>query len=101
MIFAKTGNLGDAFKFKEVFNRISSIGILKYIVLIVVLDIILILIQFIGSFINLIPFKFIGTLIFMILFFPYMLIYYYRVIGLIYNESETESLPPESQQNIN
>ncbi|MDR3291624.1 MAG: DUF4013 domain-containing protein, partial [Methanobrevibacter sp.] len=99
MIFAKTGNFWDAFKFKELFNRISSIGILRYIILIIVLDIILVLISFIGGFINLIPF--IGTLIFMILLFPYMLICYYRVIGLIYNESETESLQSESLQDIN
>ncbi|MDR2830119.1 MAG: DUF4013 domain-containing protein [Methanobrevibacter sp.] len=89
--FAETEKFGAAFQFKKIYDRISSIGIIRYILLMIVLWIILGVIYFIEGIIELVPYA--GYLIVSILLTPYIMIYLFRAIGLIYNEDESDLEP--------
>ncbi|MDR1820792.1 MAG: DUF4013 domain-containing protein [Methanobrevibacter sp.] len=88
--FAKTENFGSAFQIKEVYNKIASIGIIRYIGLIVVMDIIVIIVACISDIFNMVPY--IGIIISSIIIDPYIYIFGFRVMGLIYNEGESEAI---------
>jgi len=88
--FAKTESLGSAFQIKEICNKITSIGIIRYIGLIVVMDIIVIIVACISGIFNMVPY--IGIIISSIIIDPYIYIFGFRVMGLIYNEGESEAI---------
>jgi hypothetical protein len=90
--FAETGELTAFFKFKEIFKKISAIGKLKFLGLIIVTYLINFIIVAIFSIIGLIP---IGSIsigaILVIIESPYLLFFQSRIYGLIYNEGELET----------
>jgi hypothetical protein len=88
--FAETERLGSAFQFKKVYNRITSIGMVKYLMLTIVLWIITVAISIVGSVIGAVPY-YVGQLISSILVNPYIGIFFFRVVGLIYNEGDSIS----------
>lgn len=81
-------NLGAAFKFREIFNKISSIGWSKFIILYIVTIIISLILIFAGGLIEaiftLISFKIIGVLLIQLILIPYIIIYVFRSIALFY-----------------
>ncbi|GAA5818883.1 MAG: DUF4013 domain-containing protein [Methanobrevibacter sp. CfCl-M3] len=88
--FAKTESLGSAFQIKEICNKITSIGIIKYVGLIIVMYIIALLLACISGIFNMVPY--IGIIISSIIIDPYIYIFGFRVMGLIYNEGESEAI---------
>ncbi|MDR2545140.1 MAG: DUF4013 domain-containing protein [Methanobrevibacter sp.] len=88
--FAKTESLGSAFQIKEICNKIASIGIIKYVGLIIVMYIIALLVVCISGIFNMVPF--IGIIISAVIIDPYVYVFVSRVIGLIYNEGESEAI---------
>lgn len=89
--------IGAAFKFGEVLERISTIGWGKYIVWYIVMIVIGIIGGFIAGIINVIPY--IGFLIALLVVYPYLQMIFARSIALISesneeNQETTETEPP-------
>ena len=80
--FADTGDLGAAFKFGEVFEYAKRIGIINIILFSIVTIILAIVLAFILALLSVIPF--IGAIIAMILLGGFLVLFYYRGIGLLY-----------------
>lgn len=75
-------DLGAAFRFSEITDIISQIGWVDYIIWYVVIMIILMIISFIAGILNIIPI--LGFLIAVLVVYPYMMLFYYRALALLY-----------------
>jgi hypothetical protein len=100
-IFAETEKLTAFFKFKEIFKKISAIGKLKFLKLVIVTYLISFIIVAIFSIIGLIPIGSISIgVILVIIEIPYILFFKSRIYGLIYNESESNKYEFKSLKNM-
>lgn len=81
-------DLGAAFNFREIFNKISSIGWGKFITWYIITIIICLGLIFawgvIGAIFNLISLKFAGTLLSQLILLPYLIVFVFRSVALIY-----------------
>jgi hypothetical protein len=81
-------DIGAAFKFREIFNKISNIGWGNLIVWYITTGIICLIIVFLGAvievFFTLIGLKVIGVILLPLIVFPYMSIYIFRSVALFY-----------------
>lgn len=90
--------IGAAFKFGEIKERIESIGWLEYIVMLILLAIIYIIMVVVGSLLTIIPYA--GLVLASLIIYPFIYLFLYRAIGLIYKETvedEGESIQYESK----
>lgn len=74
--------LGAAFRFSEILEIISKIGWVDYIIWYVVVMIIATIIAFIAGLLNIIPI--LGTIIAVLVIYPYMNLFIYRALALLY-----------------
>jgi len=86
--------IGAAFKFSEILERISMIGWGKYIIWFIVMLIVGLVGGLIAGLLNIIPF--IGTIIALLVIYPYLLMIYSRSLALIFASSE-ENAEPEAE----
>lgn len=89
--------IGAAFRFSEIFDRISSIGWGKYILWYIVMIIIGIVGGFIAGIVNVIPL--VGFVIALLIIYPYLQMIYARSLALIFMSSE-EDKPMETEQTV-
>jgi len=88
--------IGAAFKFGEIKERIESIGWLEYIVMLILLAILYIILLVVGSLVTMIPYA--GLVIASLIIYPFIYLFLYRAIGLIFKETvedEGESIQNE------
>ena len=88
--------IGAAFKFGEIIERIESIGWLEYIVMLILLVILYIILLVVASVVMLIPYA--GLVLASLIIYPFIYLFLYRTIGLIYKETledEGESIQHE------
>ncbi|MCE5215245.1 MAG: DUF4013 domain-containing protein [Methanobacterium sp.] len=83
--------IGAAFKFSEILERIKMIGWGKYILWYIVMIIIGVVGGFIASLLNIIPF--IGMIIALLVIYPYLQMIYARSLALIFASSEEGQEP--------
>ncbi|MEA1869803.1 MAG: DUF4013 domain-containing protein, partial [Euryarchaeota archaeon] len=81
---AHTGELGAAFRFGEILRIIGSIGWGRYIVWYIILIVIAMLFSVVGMLVAIIPI--LGVIAYTLVIAPYVFIFQYRAIGLIYRE---------------
>lgn len=81
---AHTGKLGAAFRFGEILRIIRSIGWGRYIIWYIILTIVVILFAAAGLLVGIIPI--VGLLVYVLFISPYVTIFQFRAIGLIYRE---------------
>ncbi|WP_370511820.1 DUF4013 domain-containing protein [Methanothermobacter sp. KEPCO-1] len=74
--------LGAAFRFGEILNVISQIGWIDYIIWYIVIGLIAAVIAFIAGLLNSIPI--IGTLIALLIIYPYIQLFFNRALALRY-----------------
>ncbi len=80
-----------AFRFSEILDKIKMIGWGKYILWYIVMWVIALIIGFITGLLNVIPI--VGTIIAILVIYPYFVMLLARSIGLIF-ESSTEGQEP-------
>ena len=84
--------LSAAFKFGEIFNKIGSIGWLNLVVWYVVTGILLLIMSFLGFYVNMVISMDVsaiaGAVLLPLLIMPYLEIYFYRSIALAYMSDE-------------
>lgn len=80
--FADTGDFGAAFNIGEVFEYVKKIGILNIILFLIVAAIIVFVLSLILGLLSIIPY--IGIFIALILVGGFMVLFYYKGIGLLY-----------------
>lgn len=94
------GDLGAAFKFREIFNKISNIGWGKFVTWYIITVIICLGLIFawgvIGAIFNLISLKIVGTLLGQLILLPYLTIFVFRSVALIYPSKSQEYLECEN-----
>ena len=83
--FAKTGSGTEGLRFREILRDISKVGLLKMIVTLIVIYIIALALVFVIGIIGLIPY--IGVFISIFIGVPYVVLYIYRAIGLLYADA--------------
>ncbi len=83
---AESGSLGEALKMGEVISKVGSIGWLKVIAFLILSAIIIFILGFIGSLITLIPF--VGAIISALIIAPFIFLFQYYAIGLLYASEE-------------
>jgi hypothetical protein len=83
--------IGAAFRFSEILERISMIGWGKYIIWYIIMIIIGIVGGFIASILNIIPF--VGFIIALLLVYPYLQMIWARSLALIFASSEDNAEP--------
>ena len=83
--FAKTGSGTEGLRFREILRDISKVGLLKMIVTFIVIYIIALALVFVIGLIGLIPY--IGVFISIFIGVPYVVLYIYRAIGLLYADA--------------
>ncbi len=97
--------LSAAFKFGEIFNKIGSIGWLNLVVWYVVTGILLLIMSFLGVYVNMAISmdisSIVGAVLLPLLIMPYIEMYLYRSIALVYMsdkipEEEYKTSPPET-----
>lgn len=91
------GEIGAAFRFGEIRERIESIGWLEYIVMLIILAILYIIMAVVASLVTLIPFA--GLVLASLIIYPFIYLFLYRAIGLIFKETledEEQSLEGEN-----
>jgi len=91
--------IGAAFNFGEILNRIKMIGWGKYIVWYIVMLIVGVIGGFIAGIVNIIPF-FIGFLITLLVVYPYIQMIYARSVALIFASSEEGQEPTETESTV-
>jgi len=89
------GELGAAFRFSEILERISMIGWENYIIWLIVMFILTIIGGFIIGIISIIPF--IGIFIAALIAYPYLYMFYSRSLALLFASSE-ESEPVQENE---
>lgn len=88
--------IGAAFKFGEIKERIESIGWLEYIVMLILLAILYIILLVVASVVTIIPYA--GLVLASLIIYPFIYLFLYRAIGLIFKETledEGESIQNE------
>ena len=80
--FADTGDLGAAFNFGEIFEYAKRIGILNIILFTIVTIILAVVLSIVLGLLGLIPY--IGVIIAVVLLGGFIVLFYYRGIGLLY-----------------
>ena len=83
--FAKTESGTEGLRFREILRDISKVGLLKMIVTLIVIYIIALALVFVIGLIGLIPY--IGVFISIFIGVPYVVLYIYRAIGLLYADA--------------
>ncbi|MBE6510324.1 MAG: DUF4013 domain-containing protein [Methanobrevibacter sp.] len=83
--FAKFGSGTEGLRFKEIIKDMLSIGIIKIIVTLIVIYIIALALVFVITLIGLIPY--IGVFIGIFVGVPFILLFLYRAIGLLYADA--------------
>ena len=83
---AETGRFGSIFDFKEILDTISRIDWKKYIIWFIIFFIVSIYLTFFSSVLMFIPV--VGWLLFMLVIPAFLVIFMFRAIGLLYNESK-------------
>ncbi len=83
--------IGAAFKFGEIIERIESIGWLEYIVMLILLVILYIILLVVASVVMLIPYA--GLVLASLIIYPFIYLFLYRTIGLIYKETLEDEEP--------
>jgi len=90
--------IGAAFNFGEILNRIKMIGWGKYIVWYIVMLIVGVIGGFIAGILNVIPF--IGFIIALLVVYPYIQMIYARSVALIFASSEESQEPTETESTV-
>ena len=85
--------IGAAFRFGEIRERIESIGWLRYILMLILLGIFYIILAVVAALVTLIPFA--GLVLVSLIIYPFMYLFMYRAYGLIFRETLDEE-PEES-----
>ena len=85
--------IGAAFRFGEIRERIESIGWLRYILLLILLGILYIILAVVAALVTMIPFA--GLVLASLIIYPFMYLFMYRAYGLIFRETLDEE-PEES-----
>ena len=80
--FAKTGSGTEGLRFRQILRDMSKVGLIKIIVTLIVIYIIAFVLLLIIGLIGLIPY--IGVFIAIFVGIPFMLLFLYRAIGLLY-----------------
>ena len=83
--FAKTGSGTEGLRFREILRDMSNVGFIKIIVTLVVLYIITLALSFVIGLIGLIPY--IGVFIGIFVGMPFILLFLYRAIGLLFADA--------------
>ena len=83
--FAKTGSGTEGLRFREILKDMSKIGFLKIIVTLIVIYIIALALSFVIGLIGLIPY--IGVFISIFVGVPFIILFLYRAIGLLYADA--------------
>lgn len=83
--FAKTGSGTEGLRFRQILRDISKVGLIKIIVTLIVIYIIAFVLLLIIGLIGLIPY--IGVFIGIFIGVPFMLLFLYRAIGLLYADA--------------
>ena len=90
-------DIGAAFRFSEILDRIKMIGWGKYIVWYVIIWVIGLIVGFVASFLNVIPV--VGFIIAFLVIYPYFMMLFSRAIGLIFVSSEDGYEQTEAETN--
>ena len=80
--FAKSGSGTEGLRFREILRDMSKIGLVKIIVTLIVIYIIALLLAVVFGLVGLIPY--IGVFISIFIGMPFILLFLYRAIGLLY-----------------
>ena len=83
--FAKSGSGTEGLRFMEILKDMSRVGLIKIIVTLIVIYIIALLLSFVVGLIGLIPY--IGVFIGIFVGVPFILLFLYRAIGLLYADA--------------
>jgi hypothetical protein len=83
--FAKSGSGTEGLRFKEILKDMSRVGFIKIIVTLIVIYIIALILSFVIGLIGLIPY--IGVFIGLFVGVPFILLFSYRAIGLLYADA--------------
>ena len=83
--FAKTGRGTEGLRFRQIIRDMSNIGFVKIIVTLIVIYIIAFLMSVVIGLIGLIPY--VGVFIAMFIGVPFILLFVYRAIGLLYADA--------------
>ena len=83
--FAKTGSGTEGLRFREILRDISKVGLIKMIVTLIVIYIIAFALVFVIGLIGLIPY--IGVFIGIFVGIPFIILFLYRAIGLLYADA--------------
>jgi len=83
--FAKSGSGIEGLRFRKILNDMKNIGFIKIIVTLIVIYIIAFALLIVITLIGLIPY--IGVFISLIIGVPFLLLYLYRAIGLLYADA--------------
>ena len=81
----KTGSGTEGLRFREILKDMSNIGFIKIIVTLIVIYIIAFALIFIDTLIGLIPY--IGVFISIFIGIPFIMLFLYRAIGLLYADA--------------
>jgi len=77
--------IGAAFRFGEIRERIESIGWLRYILMLILLGIFYIILAVVAALVTMIPFA--GLVLMSLIIYPFMYLFMYRAYGLIFRET--------------
>lgn len=83
--FAKSGSGTEGLRFREILKDMAKVGFVKIIVTLIVIYIIALVLTFVIGLIGLIPY--IGVFIGIFVGMPFMLLFLYRAIGLLYADA--------------
>jgi hypothetical protein len=83
--FAKTGSGVEGLRFRKILKDMSNVGFVKIIVTLIVIYIISLLLAVVIGLIGLIPY--IGVFIGIFIGVPFILLFLYRAIGLLYADA--------------
>jgi Protein of unknown function (DUF4013) len=89
------GELGAAFRFREILDWIAAIGWVDYIIWYIVVIIIAAVVAFIAGIINLIPI--LGFIITILVIYPYLVMFVGRALALIFSTVELETTEEEPE----
>ena len=83
--FAKSGSGIEGLRFRQIFRDMSKVGFVKIIVTLIVIYIIALLLSVVIGLVGLIPY--IGVFIGMFIGVPFIILFMYRAIGLLYADA--------------
>jgi hypothetical protein len=83
--FAKTGSGTEGLRFREILKDMSKVGFIKIIVTLIVIYIISFALIFVITLIGLIPY--IGVFIGIFVGLPFMVLFFYRAVGLLFADA--------------